>query len=93
MCAWIVGLASSSDFDSTLLLLLLRNMTGVPVPSTGWDKDPFPSDTSEGADLVRIRKIRNNYVHSNRMRMSRNDFGKDWTMLTEVTFESLEILE
>ena len=78
------GVASSTSFDSTLLLALLRNMTKVPAPGTGWNSDPLGSDTSIGADLVRIRQLRNSYVHTDKMRMASKDFGKKWTILTEV---------
>ena len=67
------------------MLLLLRNMTPrIPAPTTGWDKFPLQSDISEGADLVRLRTFRNEYAHSHQSNMSSADFGRKWTLLTEV---------
>ncbi|XP_015750690.1 PREDICTED: uncharacterized protein LOC107330630 [Acropora digitifera] len=54
----------SSTFDITLLFLLLINICGLSPPSTGWHKEPTPSDTSLEANLARIKFFRNHlYGH------------------------------
>ncbi|KAK3105445.1 hypothetical protein FSP39_025398 [Pinctada imbricata] len=78
------GTAALRDFDTTLLITLLRNLSNIPPPSSGWNKDPLPSDTSLGADLLRLRKIRNNHAHCKDMRIANTDFGKKWSDLTLV---------
>ncbi|KAK3105280.1 hypothetical protein FSP39_021556, partial [Pinctada imbricata] len=70
------------DFDTTLIITLLRNLSNILTPSLGWNKDPHPSDSSLGADLLRLRRIRNDHVHCKNMRMTNKDFGKKWSDLT-----------
>ncbi|KAL3889245.1 hypothetical protein ACJMK2_001626 [Sinanodonta woodiana] len=44
------------QFDISLLYILIRNVSSVPAPVTGWSKDPCdqPRDTSLGASVERI---------------------------------------
>ena len=58
--------STSSDYDITLLFILLRNICGLHSPtSTGsWNLKPLPGDNSPQADLVRIKYYRNSvYGH------------------------------
>ena len=48
----------SRDFDSSLLLLLLRNILGLTLPASGWNNLPPGSDTSLEADITRIKFFR-----------------------------------
>ena len=48
----------SRDFDSSLLLLLLRNILGLTLPASGWNNLPPGSDTSPEADITRIKFFR-----------------------------------
>ena len=48
----------SGDFDSSLLLLLLRNIFGLTLPASGWNNLPPGSDTSPEADVTRIKFFR-----------------------------------
>ena len=50
---------TSEDFDITLLVVLLRNICGLPAPATGWDSLPPASDTSVGANIARVKYYRN----------------------------------
>ena len=43
---------SSSDFDTTLLMILLRNLCGLPSPAAGWDTLPTATDVSLEADIA-----------------------------------------
>ena len=50
---------SSKEFDTTLLMVLLRNICGLIPPPTGWDALLASTDLSREADLVRIKHYRN----------------------------------
>ena len=49
---------SSKDFDSSLLLFLLKNIWGLTLPASGWNNLPPGSDTSPEAGITRIKFIR-----------------------------------
>ena len=75
------GIAESKNFDITLLFVLLRNICNLaPPPSTGhWDKEPLPTDLSQVADLVRIKKCRNElYAHRVQMALTDDEFEDIW---------------
>ena len=56
------------QFDITLSYALIRNTSAVPAPVTGWGKPPADNqrDTSLGANVERIRIVRN-YVSGHSM--------------------------
>lgn len=71
---------TSNNFDITLLFLLLRNICNLIPPLTGWTNDPSPTDHTMAADLVRIKKYRNEiYAHKARMALSEHEFQYLWT--------------
>ena len=49
---------SSKDFDTCLLLCLLKNIWGLTLPASGWNNLPPGSDTSLEADITRIKFFR-----------------------------------
>ena len=53
---------SSANFDITLLMILLRNICGLPSPTAGWDTLSAATDVSRGADITRVKYYRN-FVH------------------------------
>ena len=54
----------SNTFDITLLFLLLTSICGLSPPPTGWHKKPIPINTSQVANLARIKFFRNHlYGH------------------------------
>ena len=56
---------SSVHFDISLLMVLLRNLCGLPSPATGWDKLPAETDVSREADIARVKYYRNTvYGHA-----------------------------
>ena len=56
---------SSKDFDVTLLILLLRNICGLTPPTSGWDNLPPAADTSDEANIARVKYYRNHvYGHA-----------------------------
>ncbi|XP_062582487.1 uncharacterized protein LOC134244239 isoform X2 [Saccostrea cucullata] len=78
------GYVNSRHFDVTLLILLLRYMTNVPAPVTGFDKLPVQTDDSVGADLARIKHYRNLVSHSNNAKLTEEDFNDYWTEVEKV---------
>ena len=70
---------SSRDFDTTLLMVLLRNICGLISPSTGWDALPAATDLSREADLVRIKNYRNTiYGHAEKASVDDITFDDCW---------------
>ncbi|CAH3128572.1 unnamed protein product [Pocillopora meandrina] len=55
----ILTWVSSRDFDTTLLMVLLRNLCGLTAPLTGWDALPVVTDLSKEADIARVKYFRN----------------------------------
>ena len=49
---------SSRDFDTSLLLFLLKNIWGLTLPASSWNNLPPGSDTSPEADITRIKFFR-----------------------------------
>ncbi|CAC5387927.1 unnamed protein product [Mytilus coruscus] len=69
----------SEDFDTTIIVCLLRNMAPrESAPVTGWDVLPNPGDTSTGADLARIKWYRNKLAHDGDGKLSPTDFSQYW---------------
>ena len=55
---------SSGNFDSSLLLFLLRNIFGLTIPASGWNNLPLVTDTTPAADITRIKILRDRvYSH------------------------------
>ncbi|XP_052073967.1 early endosome antigen 1-like [Mytilus californianus] len=70
---------TSADFDTTLIVCLLRNLPPrESSPLTGWDNLPPPGDTSTGADLARVKWYRNLSAHSKDGILSSTDFNQFW---------------
>ena len=70
---------SSRDFDTTLLMILLRNLGGLPPPLTGWDTHPAVTDMSCEADIVRIKYFRNTvYAHAEQASNDDTTFKAYW---------------
>jgi hypothetical protein len=61
---YLIGSSSSQDFDVTLMVCLLRNLTHIAPPVNGFDVLPSSQEKSIGADLARIKFYRNRLAHS-----------------------------
>lgn len=72
---------SSSKFDISLMLFLLRNFTDIDVH----DQTPQPNNTSIAADLGRIKYYRNKCSHTNDSKLSSERFSLNWNDITEVS--------
>ena len=75
----IPSAVSSKTFDTTLLMVLLRNLCGLPSPITGWDTLPAATDTSRAADIARIKYFRNTVcAHAEQASVDDTTFNKYW---------------
>ena len=71
---------SSRDFDITLLMVLLRNICGLPPPVTGWDNRPPATDLTPEGDIARIKWYRNTlYGHASQASVDDATFASGWT--------------
>ena len=70
---------SSRDFDITLLMVLLRNICGLPTPATGWDRLPAVTDVTREADIARVKYFRNTvYAHAEHASVDDVTFNTHW---------------
>ena len=70
---------SSRNFDVTLLMVLLRNFSGLKPPATGWNKPPPATDTSPAADIIRVRVFRDEiYDHARKAYIDNHTFYEYW---------------
>ena len=70
---------SSRDFDTTLLMVLLRNLCGLTAPLTGWDALPTVTDLSREADIARVKYFRNTvYGHAEKASVDDFKFNEYW---------------
>jgi len=70
---------SSSDFDITLLVVLLRNICSLTSPATGWDALPPVADTSVEADIARVKYFRNTVCgHADQASVDDTAFNACW---------------
>lgn len=70
----------SEDFDITILSRLLRVACNLAAPATGWNDEPPQADHSISADLVRIRRRRNE-IHAHvgeKMEIEDKTFNAAW---------------
>ena len=73
--------SSSSEFDITLLMVLLRNVCGLspPVSTGNWDELPPDADLSTEANIVRIKYFRNDvYAHASKASVDDATFNQLW---------------
>lgn len=70
---------SSKTFDTTLLIVLLRNVCGLVPPPSGWDIFPAATDMSPEADIARIKHFRNTvYGHAEKASVDDPTFNVYW---------------
>ncbi|CAG2235291.1 unnamed protein product [Mytilus edulis] len=75
----------SGTFDLTLLICLLRNIAtpAIRKPGTGFDQLPNNHDTTEGADLARIKYYRNLIAHNTDGTFNYIEFNTAWNDLSQ----------
>ena len=70
---------SSQNFDVSLLMVLLRNFSGLTPPATGWNSPPPAMDTSTEADIIRIKVFRDEvYGHASKAYVDDHTFNEYW---------------
>ena len=75
---------TSTDFDISSLCKLLREISSLTAPATGWDNLLKSTDHSHEADMVRIKFYRNNiYGHNHNIEITNADFDKLWMEISE----------
>lgn len=75
---------SSTDFDITLLTVLLRNICGLTPPATGWDNLPAVTDLTAEADVARVKGYRNTvYGHVSQASVDDATFNSYWNDIRE----------
>ncbi|XP_076107867.1 uncharacterized protein LOC143076107 isoform X2 [Mytilus galloprovincialis] len=72
------GVVSSNNFDLTLMICLIRNLTEISVG----DLLPLPLDVSVGADLSRMKHYRNLVAHCDDGTLSNEEFQDIWTEIS-----------
>lgn len=76
---------SSKEFDFTLLMVLLRTVCELTPPTAGWDTHPLPADTSQEADIARLRCIFNTvFRHADESCVSDAEYVHYWENIREV---------
>ena len=81
----VASSVSSANFDVTLLMVLLRNISGLspPVSTCSWDKLPPDSDNSTEANIVRIKWYRNDvYGHATKASVDDATFNALWQKIS-----------
>ena len=76
------------QFDITLLYALIRFVSAVVPPGTGWGRPPDdnPRDTSLGASVERMRLLRNTVVgKSVDNKVDEQTFENTWDAITQIT--------
>ena len=75
---------SSTSFDITLLITLLRNICDLRPPLTGWDNLPSVDDTSLEANIARLRFYRNKvYGHASQEAVDDPTFERYWQDISD----------
>jgi hypothetical protein len=78
----------SKTFDFTLLTVLLRNISGLSTPATGWNTMPPDSDRSTEANITRIRLLSNQlYAHATTAGVDNASFEKLWEIISQALVE------
>ena len=68
---------SYSDFDLSLLYVLVRNLTGIPDHKAGWGNPPDINDNSTAANIERIRILRNKYAHDSTCQLTDKELKRE----------------
>ncbi|XP_062620306.1 uncharacterized protein LOC134281887 [Saccostrea cucullata] len=76
------SVVDASSFDVPIMYKLLRNFgSNIPPPTNGWGKEPTIGQKTQGDDIERIRKYRNQLCHNLFKTQSMDD--EDYTLYSE----------
>ncbi|CAG2253749.1 unnamed protein product [Mytilus edulis] len=76
---YFTDVPDSKTFDVTLMILLLRNLTQINPPLCGYDRLPAAIETTQAADLARIKHYRNHLAHLDDGKVDTTFFNIAWT--------------
>lgn len=68
----------SQTFDITLMITLLRNLTNIGPPHSGFDCLPTANETTPSADIARIKYYRNYLAHLDDGKIESANFNSVW---------------
>ena len=71
-----------AQFDISLLHLLIREISNLPPPVTGWNKLPAKNDASIEANIARIKFFRNELAHSPSTAVTESEFEEKWDRIS-----------
>ncbi|XP_068747833.1 nephrocystin-3-like [Montipora capricornis] len=71
-----------AQFDISLLHLLIREISNLPPPVTGWHKLPAKNDASIEANIARIKFFRNELSHSHSTAVTESEFEDKWDKIS-----------
>ncbi|XP_046857773.1 uncharacterized protein LOC124451192 [Xenia sp. Carnegie-2017] len=78
------GSPDIKKFDITLLTVLLRSICGLTAPHSGWNNLPSSSDTSNSANIARIKFYRNKvYGHITTTSVNDSEFEHLWQEISK----------
>lgn len=83
----LINTGNYSDFDISLLYVLLRNITKIPPHIKKWGKTPKRCDRSVSANIERIRLIRNDLGHISKISISDHTFNTTWQDISDIVRE------
>ncbi|XP_053397114.1 uncharacterized protein LOC123551680 [Mercenaria mercenaria] len=92
----VIASSDADDFDLSLLLTLLTNIFAcmIETPVNGWSKPVDEHDTSTGADLLRLKDLRNLIIgHKTNARLSSEEFEKLWGQLENILTRILKLVD
>lgn len=75
----------SKNFDVTLMILLLRNLTTISPPHGGYDNLPSSSEITPAADLARVKYYRNILAHLDDAKLDSTEFSAAWDDIASVS--------
>jgi hypothetical protein len=73
--------------DISLLVRLILNLCrdNIPQPQRGWETKPSPKDESLGADLLRLRDVRNKIIgYRADAKLSETEYEKTWAKIKAI---------
>ncbi|CAC5404676.1 unnamed protein product [Mytilus coruscus] len=78
-------IADSQNFDISLMVCLIRNLTSMKHPKHGFDRLPPEKETSQASDLARIKFYKNALVNQDNNTIDNETFNEAWRTLSIVS--------
>ncbi|CAG2229842.1 unnamed protein product [Mytilus edulis] len=78
LCPRFPDVPDSKTFDITLMITLLRNLTNIVPPQSGFDCLPSANEITPSADIARIKYYRNYLAHLDDGKIESANFNSVW---------------